>query len=56
MDSSPGLAAVSVRPEPGGVVGPLAGPQLRSLRVVDRRAAAQPKPSRRTRKGARYAF
>jgi hypothetical protein len=25
MDSSPGLAAVSVRPEPGGIVGPQAG-------------------------------
>jgi hypothetical protein len=25
MDSSPGLAAVSVRPAPGGIVGPLAG-------------------------------
>jgi hypothetical protein len=25
MDSSPGLAAVSVRPGPGGIVGPLAG-------------------------------
>ena len=53
MDSSPGLAAVSVRPEPGGIAGPLASaPQLKSLRVIDRRAAAQPEPSRRTRKGA----
>src|ERR1700754_984495 len=48
MDSSPGLAAVSVPLEQNraGLSARWRAPQLRSLRVVDRRAAVQPEPSR----------